>query len=147
MSAQPAYVVDYTAKSVAVLGDTKPIKEQLKSFGGRFNRGLFDSNTGTKTSGWIFSKSKKDLIVNSLNLQVRTESLERLDEPTEPTVEPPIVDVIHVSDCPICLEAMSENSNLFVTSCGHKFHASCIIRMMMSSRTEPSCPCCRGIIV
>ena len=35
-------IVKYSEKSVAVFGETKAIKEQLKTLGGRFNRGLMD---------------------------------------------------------------------------------------------------------
>ena len=47
-------IVDYSEKALAVYGDTKEIKEQLKQLGGRFNSRLRDG------AGWIFSKSKAD---------------------------------------------------------------------------------------
>ena len=49
-------IVDYSEKAIAVVGDTKPIKEELKSLGGRFN---FRLNCG---AGWIFPKSKREEI-------------------------------------------------------------------------------------
>ncbi len=49
-------IIDYSAKSIAVIGDTKSIKELLKDAGGRFNRGL--TVQGVKTSGWVFSKKR-----------------------------------------------------------------------------------------
>jgi hypothetical protein len=45
-------IVDYSEKSFAVIGDTKPIKDQLKELGGKFNFRL------TCGAGWIFPKSK-----------------------------------------------------------------------------------------
>lgn len=45
-------LVDYSDKAIAVIGDTKPIKELLKSIGGRWNAHL---KCG---AGWIFSKTK-----------------------------------------------------------------------------------------
>ena len=42
--------------------------------------------------------------------------------------------------CPICLDAMN-NKNHIVTSCGHHFHASCLIKNILLS--HKSCPCCR----
>lgn len=45
-------IVDYSEKAIAVIGETKPIKEQLKSLGGRFN---FRLSCG---AGWIFPKTK-----------------------------------------------------------------------------------------
>lgn len=45
-------IVDYSAKAIAVIGDTKPIKDQLKDLGGKFN---FRLSCG---AGWVFPKSK-----------------------------------------------------------------------------------------
>lgn len=47
-------IVDYSEKALAVYGDTKEIKEQLKQLGGRFNTHLRDG------AGWIFSKQKAE---------------------------------------------------------------------------------------
>lgn len=46
-------IIDYSEKSVAVVGDTKAVKEQLKKLGGRFNPKL------TCGCGWIFPKTKE----------------------------------------------------------------------------------------
>lgn len=45
-------IIDYSEKAIAVIGDTKPIKEKLKELGGKFN---FRLSCG---AGWIFPKSK-----------------------------------------------------------------------------------------
>lgn len=45
-------IIDYSEKAIAVIGDTKPIKDQLKEIGGKFN---FRLSCG---AGWIFSKTK-----------------------------------------------------------------------------------------
>lgn len=50
-------LVEYSAKAVAVFGDTKPIKDELKAMGGRFNSRL--TFNGKKLAGWIFSKSQE----------------------------------------------------------------------------------------
>lgn len=47
-------IINYSEKAVAVIGDTKEIKEQLKSMGGRFNPRL------SCGAGWIFSAKKRD---------------------------------------------------------------------------------------
>ena len=61
------YAVDYSNKSFAVFGDTKPIKEELKAMGGRFNKYL--KHDGVTKAGWIFPlKDRADveeLIVKS----------------------------------------------------------------------------------
>jgi len=51
-------IVNYSDKSVAVFGDTKPIKDQLKHMGGRFNPFLVNPDTGQKEAGWVFPVSK-----------------------------------------------------------------------------------------
>lgn len=53
-------VVDYSAKAIAVFGETKAIKEQLKELGGRFNPSL--NYNGEKHAGWIFSKKQADKV-------------------------------------------------------------------------------------
>lgn len=66
-------MVDYSAKAVAVIGDTKAIKDDLKAMGGRFNRAL--TIEGERVAGWIFSKSKEGEImeyINKLNSQPGT---------------------------------------------------------------------------
>ncbi len=46
----------YSEKAVIVHGDTKPVKNQLKTQGGRFNPRLKHPSTGLQIPGWIFSK-------------------------------------------------------------------------------------------
>lgn len=55
-------VIDYSDKSIAVIGDTKAVKDRLKEMGGRFNAKL------SCGPGWIFSKSKKDEITAAFGL-------------------------------------------------------------------------------
>jgi len=54
-------IVDYSEKAIAVIGDTKPIKDQLKELGGRFNFRL------TCGAGWVFPKSKLTDVQNLLS--------------------------------------------------------------------------------
>lgn len=53
-------IVDYSEKAIAVFGDTKAIKDQLKNLGGRFNPAL--NYDGEKRAGWIFSKKQADKV-------------------------------------------------------------------------------------
>lgn len=53
-------IIDYSEKAIAVIGDTKEVKEQLKSLGGRFNPRL------SCGAGWIFSKSKREQVAAML---------------------------------------------------------------------------------
>ena len=50
-------LVEYSAKAVAVFGETRAIKDELKAMGGRFNSRL--TFNGKKLAGWIFSKSQE----------------------------------------------------------------------------------------
>lgn len=53
-------IIEYSERAVAVIGDTKPIKETLKSLGGKFN---FRLSCGP---GWIFPKTKLQTIQTAL---------------------------------------------------------------------------------
>jgi hypothetical protein len=46
-----------------------------------------------------------------------------------------------VVDCPICFDDIDVNKNSVVTECGHKFHASCLLRSIAHGNFD--CPCCR----
>jgi hypothetical protein len=60
-------VINYSEKAIAVIGDTKEIKEQLKGLGGRFN---FRLNCG---AGWIFPKTKEDSVMKLINSKTGVE--------------------------------------------------------------------------
>jgi hypothetical protein len=53
-------IIQYSEKSIAVIGDTKPIKDKLKELGGSFNFRL------TCGAGWIFPISKLNALQTSL---------------------------------------------------------------------------------
>ena len=50
-------LVEYSEKAIAVFGETKAIKDELKAMGGKFNSRL--TFNGKKLAGWIFSKSQE----------------------------------------------------------------------------------------
>jgi len=50
-------MVEYSAKAVAVFGETRAIKDELKAMGGRFNNHL--TFNGKRLAGWIFPKSQE----------------------------------------------------------------------------------------
>ena len=60
--AEGIQLVNYSEKAIAVIGDTRAIKDTLKAIGGRFNAHL------TCGAGWIFSKSKEDALRAALNI-------------------------------------------------------------------------------
>lgn len=68
-------MVDYSERAIAVFGDTKAVKEQLKELGGRFNPSL--NYNGEKRAGWIFSKKKADEVRN-LMASEKVEAVEEL---------------------------------------------------------------------
>jgi len=51
-------IIDYSEKAIAVIGETKPIKDKLKELGGKFN---FRLSCG---AGWIFPKTKLEEVQN-----------------------------------------------------------------------------------
>ena len=59
-------LVEYSEKAVAVFGDTKPIKDDLKAMGGRFNSRL--TLNGQKLAGWIFPKTKEERLASYFGL-------------------------------------------------------------------------------
>lgn len=60
-------VVDYSEKSIALFGDTKPIKDLLKAMGGKFNPRL--AYKADKRAGWIFQTSKREELETVLKLK------------------------------------------------------------------------------
>ncbi|MDR1584113.1 MAG: fusion protein [Prevotellaceae bacterium] len=60
-------IVDYSEKALAVFGDTRPMKDELKALGGRFNPKL--THDDKKQAGWIFMKSKEQELRNLLTIK------------------------------------------------------------------------------
>lgn len=59
---------NYSSKSFAVFGDTKPLKETLRGLKGSFNPRLTHPETGEKTPGWIFSQRHYETVCDGLQL-------------------------------------------------------------------------------
>ena len=55
-------LINYSEMAVAIVGDTRAIKDILKTLGGRFNAHL------TCGAGWIFSKTKESTLRNALSI-------------------------------------------------------------------------------
>ena len=62
IEAKGVQIIDYSEKAIAVVGETRAIKETLKKLGGRFNRHL------SCGAGWIFSKTKETTLREALNI-------------------------------------------------------------------------------
>lgn len=62
IEAKGLQIIDYSEKAIAIVGDTRAIKDTLKTLGGRFNAHL------TCGAGWIFSKSKETTLRNALSI-------------------------------------------------------------------------------
>lgn len=62
VEAKGIQIIDYSEKSIAIVGDTRAIKDTLKTLGGRFNAHL------TCGAGWIFSKTKEATLREALNI-------------------------------------------------------------------------------
>lgn len=62
IEAKGLQIIDYSEKAIAVVGDTRAIKDTLKTLGGRFNAHL------SCGAGWVFSKSKEATIREALNI-------------------------------------------------------------------------------
>lgn len=62
IDAKGVQIIDYSEKAIAIVGETRAIKDTLKTLGGRFNAHL------TCGAGWIFSKAKEATIREALNI-------------------------------------------------------------------------------
>lgn len=56
-------LIDYSEKSFAIIGETKPLKEKMSKLGGSFNGRL------SCGPGWIFPKSKINTVKQTLNIK------------------------------------------------------------------------------
>ena len=62
IEAKGLQIIDYSEKAIAIVGETRAIKETLKTLGGRFNSHL------SCGAGWIFSKTKEATLREALNI-------------------------------------------------------------------------------
>ena len=62
IEAKGVQIIDYSEKAIAIVGETRAIKETLKNLGGRFNSHL------SCGAGWIFSKTKEATLRDALNI-------------------------------------------------------------------------------
>ena len=62
IEAKGLQIINYSEKAIAIVGDTRAIKDTLKSLGGRFNNHL------SCGAGWIFSKTKEATLREALNI-------------------------------------------------------------------------------
>ena len=62
IEAKGVQIIDYSEKAIAIIGETRAIKDTLKTLGGRFNAHL------TCGAGWIFSKAKETTLRNALSI-------------------------------------------------------------------------------
>lgn len=62
-------IVVYSDRALAVVGDTKPIRETLKSLGGKFCAGL--TVDGIRRAGWAFSRNRytEETLKQALNIR------------------------------------------------------------------------------
>lgn len=98
VTAEGLEIVDYSEKAIAVFGDTKAIKEQLKELGGRFNPSL--NYNGEKRAGWIFSKKEADKVkelISPTELPALPEEI-YIPELAEETKQPEKLGNIHLTE-------------------------------------------------
>ena len=46
-------------------------------------------------------------------------------------------------ECPICYDAITSQTGIVTTSCGHSYHFACISSWFMTQEENSTCPCCR----
>lgn len=52
-------IINYSDKAIALIGNTKPVKEQLTQMFGKYNPNLKHPETGEVFKGWVFSKKRE----------------------------------------------------------------------------------------
>lgn len=67
-------IIEYSERAIAVIGDTKPIKDKLKELGGKFN---FRLSCG---AGWIFRKADLEKVKEALNPTTLKEEIQKTIE-------------------------------------------------------------------
>ena len=80
--------IQYTERCIAVIGDTKPLKDQLKQAGGKFNPYL--KVNGATVAGWVFSVNRKDQIagiIEGVTIEAQTIEVKPEQKPIE-TIKP-----------------------------------------------------------
>jgi len=77
-------IIDYSAYSIAVFGDTKIIKDKLKELGGRYNPYL--TIRDKKQAGWIFKKDMRDKVQDIVLQQPTTNTT---PSPLPKSIPPP----------------------------------------------------------
>ena len=115
----PVQVIDYSTKAYAVTGDTKPIKDTLKSLGGSFNARL------SCGAGWIFSKEKHPIEKTTAALQALRGAIPTAEEveatapdkvPAEQTAEPVTMAVTHRAEPRALLQAGIESGRVVIVT-------------------------------
>ena len=77
--------IQYTERCIAVIGDTKPLKDQLKQAGGKFNPYL--KVNGSTVAGWVFSVNRKDQIAGIIDgVTIEAQTIEV--KPEQKLIEP-----------------------------------------------------------
>lgn len=64
-------IIDYSEKSIAIIGNTYELKDKLKSLNARFNRHL--KIDGKFVWGWIASTKQKKQIEKVINDHLKTQ--------------------------------------------------------------------------
>lgn len=60
-------LLQYSEKCVALFGDTKPIKDELRRIGGRYNPSLHPFGQETNVPGWVFPNKYRDDVEQLIN--------------------------------------------------------------------------------
>lgn len=66
--AKPRYtLMQYSEKCVALFGDTKSIKDELRKIGGRYNPNLHPFGPDTSVPGWVFPNKYREDVEQLIN--------------------------------------------------------------------------------
>lgn len=77
-------VLEYSEKCIAVIGDTKPIKDELKAIGGKFNPYL--KHDGLTVAGWVFGLKRRNEVLALIGNEAEQVTPEPVVKPNEPVI-------------------------------------------------------------
>ena len=109
-------------------------EEQLTGFTATLRNAFPNGVTGSSFGNAIYRNMNGTRLARTLHNNFIPREQVKLVEKVEKQVE--------ATECAICMEEFGE-TDFMVTSCGHKFHSSCMFKHLQNKN---NCPCCRGVL-
>lgn len=109
-------------------------EERLAGFTATLRNAFPNGVTGSSFGNAIYRNMNETRLARTLHNNFIPREQIKVVEKVEKQVE--------ATECAICMDEFGE-TDIMVTSCGHKFHSSCMFKHL---QTKNKCPCCRGVL-